>query len=170
VELRGGRVVLRPVVPSDVDELCRILATPEVARWWPTYDRARVERDYITAPDADETAYTIWVDGRIVGLIQSYEETEPEFRHASIDLFLDPDSQGHGLGPDAIRVLARHLIDDDGHHRLTIDPAAANEHAIRAYEKVGFLPVGILRGYQAFPDGTWQDGLLMDLLADELGD
>ncbi|HEV8546739.1 MAG TPA: GNAT family protein [Candidatus Limnocylindrales bacterium] len=170
MELRGRRVVLRPVVPADVDDLSRILATPEVARWWPFYDRARVEREYITAPDPDQSAYTIFVDGRVVGLIQAYEESEPEFRHAAIDVSLDPASHAQGLGPESLRVLARHLIEVGGHHRLTIDPAAANEFAIRAYEKVGFRRVGILRRYQSFPDGTWQDGLLMELLAEELRD
>ena len=65
-------------------------------------------------------------------------------------------------------MLARHLVDDLGHHRLTIDPAAANTRAIRAYEKAGFRAVGVMRRYERAPDGTWRDGLLMDLLADEL--
>ena len=53
-------------------------------------------------------------------------------------------------------------------HRLVIDPSAANEPAIRAYSKVGFKPVGRLRRSWRRPDGTWEDQLLMDLLADEL--
>ncbi len=169
MELRGKRVVLRPTEPADAPELSAILATPEVARWWPSFDLARVEKE-LTGRDEDVEVYAIIVDGRIVGAIQSHEESDPEYRHAGIDLFLSPDHQGAGLGPDAIRTLARHLIDDRGHHRLTIDPAAANERAIRAYEKVGFRRVGLLRRYQAFPDGTWQDGLLMELLAEELRD
>jgi RimJ/RimL family protein N-acetyltransferase len=79
-----------------------------------------------------------------------------------------PHHQGRGLGTDAIRTLARYLIEERGHHRLTIDPAADNAVAIRAYEKVGFRPVGVLRAYWRSPDGTWRDGLLMDLLASEL--
>ena len=55
-----------------------------------------------------------------------------------------------------------------GHHRLTIDPAADNAKAIRSYERVGFRPVGIMRRYERGLDGTWHDGLLMDLLAGEL--
>jgi aminoglycoside 6'-N-acetyltransferase len=62
----------------------------------------------------------------------------------------------------------RYLIDERGHHRLTIDPAADNAEAIRAYEKVGFRPVGVLREYWRAPGGAWRDGLLMDLLASEL--
>jgi aminoglycoside 6'-N-acetyltransferase len=169
MELRGSSVMLRPVVPADAAGLATILATPEVARWWPAYDRARVDAEYLVAED-DVTAWAILLDDHLVGLIQASEENEPEFRHASIDLFLDPAVQAQGLGPDAIRAVARHLIEDRGHHRLTIDPAADNEHAIRAYEKVGFRPVGRLRRYQQFPDGSWRDGMLMELLAEELID
>ena len=146
-----------------------ILATPEVARWWPAFDIARVAAE-LTGRDEDVEVYAILVDERVVGAIQSHEESDPEFRHAGIDLFLDPAHHGQGLGPDAIRTLARFLISERGHHRLTIDPAAANERAIRAYAKVGFRTVGVLRRYQHYPDGTWQDGLLMELLAEELRD
>jgi aminoglycoside 6'-N-acetyltransferase len=75
---------------------------------------------------------------------------------------------GQGLGTEAIRVLARHLFTDRGHHRLSIDPAAHNQAAIRAYERVGFRRVGVLRRYELGPDGTWHDGLLMDMLAEDL--
>ena len=167
MEIRGPRVTLRPVVADDAEGLAAILATPEVARWWPAYDRARVETEYLVAED-DVSVWAILVGDRLVGLIQASEGSEPEFRHAGIDLFLDPAVHGQGLGPEAIRLVARHLIVDRGHHRLTIDPAADNEQAIRAYEKVGFRPVGRLRRYQRFPDGSWRDGLLMELLADEL--
>jgi aminoglycoside 6'-N-acetyltransferase len=78
--------------------------------------------------------------------------------------------QGHGLGPEAIRLAARDLIERRAHHRITIDPAADNERAIRAYAKVGFRPVGRLRRYQRYPDGSWRDGLLMEMLAEELRD
>ena len=60
------------------------------------------------------------------------------------------------------------LIDERGHHRITIDPAAENTHAIAAYAKLGFRPVGVMRSYQRMTDGRWVDALLMDLLAEEL--
>ncbi len=47
-------------------------------------------------------------------------------------------------------------------------PPRTTTAAIRAYTKVGFRPVGITRRSERGPDGTWHDGLLMDLLADEL--
>jgi aminoglycoside 6'-N-acetyltransferase len=169
MHIDGRRVMLRPLVPADAERLLEILLTPEVAAWWTGYDMARVESEFLV-DEPNVAVYGIAFDGRLIGLIQATDELAPDFRHASIDLFIDGAAQGRGLGPDAIRALARHLIDHDGHHRLTMDPAADNENAIRAYAKVGFKPVGRLRQYQRFPDGTWRDGLLMDMLANELRD
>jgi len=106
--------------------------------------------------------------GRVAGAIQWHAEDEPDYRHAGIDIYLDPALHGRGLGTDAVRTLARYLIADQGHHRLVIDPAADNEAAIRCYSRVGFRPVGVMRNYERGEDGTWHDGLLMDLLAEEL--
>ncbi|MFC4021929.1 GNAT family N-acetyltransferase [Micromonospora sp. GCM10011542] len=167
--LRGRAVTLRPATVADVPALAAIRAHPEVRRWWRGDDdlAASVRGDLA---DDSLTLYAIEHDGRLVGAIQWYAEPDPDYRHASLDIFLDPEVRGAGLGGDAIRTLARHLIDEHGHHRFTIDPAAANSAAIRAYAKVGFRPVGVLRRYERGADGRWHDGLLMDLLADELAE
>jgi aminoglycoside 6'-N-acetyltransferase len=60
------------------------------------------------------------------------------------------------------------LFDHRGHHRITIDPAADNHGAIRCYQKVGFRMVGVMRQYERGNDGQFHDGLLMDLLRDDL--
>jgi aminoglycoside 6'-N-acetyltransferase len=112
--------------------------------------------------------FAILADGEVAGMIQHHEETDEEYRSAGIDLFLGTPYQDRGLGTDAVRTMARHLIHDRGHHRLTIDPAAHNERAIRCYEKVGFKRVGIMREYWLDPDRVWRDGVLLDLLAREL--
>lgn len=166
-ELRGERVLLRPVRAADAERLLEILREPEVARWWGVHDPERVREDLIEP--TDEVAYTIESGGELIGAVTYYEEPASEYRHAGLDIFLTTDRHGQGLGSEALRLLARHLFDERGHHRLTIDPAVANERAIRAYERVGFRPVGVMREYERAPDGTWRDGLLMDLLAAELG-
>lgn len=110
------------------------------------------------------------VDGEPIGLIQCHEEDEPDYRHAGIDIALHPAWHGREVEPEAIRILilVRWQFEVRGHHRLTIDPAADNAAAIRSYAKVGFRPVGRMRQYERDADGTWHDGLLMDLLRDEL--
>jgi aminoglycoside 6'-N-acetyltransferase len=153
-------MVLRPLAEGDEAELRRIRATPEVVRWWD------VPEDDFPWEEPDATRLTIEVDGAVAGLIQFDEEVTPKYRHAAIDLFLDPALHGRGLGTEALRRMVRHLIDDRGHHRITIDPAAANTAAIRSYEKAGFKPVGVMRSYERDVGGAgWHDGLLMELLA-----
>jgi aminoglycoside 6'-N-acetyltransferase len=153
---------LRPLSPDDAGELRRILATPDVARWWDP-----PEDDFPLADDPDSTRFTILVDGAVAGMIQYGEEDDPKYRHASVDLFVDPAVRGRGVGPEAIRRVVDMLF-ARGHHRITIDPAVENLAAIRAYEKVGFRRVGVMRAYERDAGGDgFHDGLLMELLADE---
>jgi aminoglycoside 6'-N-acetyltransferase len=165
--LTGERVVLRPVRPQDAQRLREILREPEVARWWGVEPPDSIVRDLLKQAD-DEGHFVIELEGEVIGSIQYWEENDPAYRHATIDLFLDTAHQGQRLGGDAIRTLARHLFDERGHHRLTIDPAVANEGAIRAYRRLGFRPVGVMRNYERGPGGTWHDSLLLDLLKGEL--
>ena len=163
--LRGTRVVLRPAREDDLDALWTLTQEEELVRWWGAMDRDGLKRELFE----DWSHYfAIEIDGELAGAIGFYEENDPGYRHAGLDLFLGPQHLGQGLGPESIRVLARYLIDERGHHRLVIDPAVENERAIHAYEKVGFKRVGVLRRYEKDADGEWRDGLLMDLLAEEL--
>lgn len=139
-----------------------------MARWWGVSDSPDQAVDDWLTPDPDTVVLAIEVDGEIAGSIQFAEEPDPDYRHAGIDLFLATSHQGQGLGTDAIRTIARYLFDVRGHHRLTIDPSAANERAIRAYERVGFRRVGVMRAYERGPDGTFHDGVLLELLRGEL--
>jgi aminoglycoside 6'-N-acetyltransferase len=157
--------VLRRATAGDREGLRAILAEPEVARWWAPHGPDGAVEGLL---DGDEVVYAIEAEGILVGAIEYYEENEPDYLHAGIDIFVGTAYQGRGLGSDAIRTLARYLIAERGHHRLTIDPAVANERAIRVYRGLGFRPVGVMRAYERGADGTWHDGLLMDLLEGEL--
>lgn len=164
--LEGRLVRLRPAGPEDVAALAAIRRAPEVHHHWRGGD------DMVKAVEEDlaepgTTACVIEFDGRVVGYVQWQAEDDPDYRHASLDIYLDPGVHGRGLGTDALRTAARHLFADHGHHRLQIDPAADNPAAIRCYTKVGFRPVGLQRQAERGNDGTWHDTLLMDLLAGE---
>jgi len=165
LELAGQRVTLMSVSPAHVGELRRILDTPEVRLRWGD-EGASPQWPF---DDVSATRFSVMVDGVVRGLVQYSEEVEATYRHASLDIFIDPAVHRVGIGRDALGTLARHLVRDKGHHRLVIDPAADNEAAIRCYTAVGFRPVGLLRRYERDADGAgWHDGLLMDLLAEEL--
>jgi aminoglycoside 6'-N-acetyltransferase len=167
VSLDGRRVHLRPAEATDAPTFAAILREPTVHARWQAADPDADAHDLATQAD-DVAVWAIEEADTVVGLIQAHEETDPRYRHAGIDIVVVESAQGRGIGSDAVRTVARWLIEDRGHHRLTIDPAADNERAIRAYAKVGFRPVGVMRSYEGDLDGSWHDGLLMDLLAPEL--
>lgn len=159
-ELHGRLVVLRPVEPGDLPALLAILEEPDVSRWWRRDEWERID-------EQDAVTFAIVVDGEVRGCVQYSEETDPDYFSAAVDIFVGTAAQGRGVGPDAMRTLIAWLIDVRGHHRVTVDPALDNERAVHVYEKLGFRRVGVLRRYERVEAGSWRDGLLMDLLAEE---
>ncbi len=147
---------LKPLAPEHAEELRRIHLTPEVSRWWGAMD-PDFPHDEPQSP-----RFAIVVDGAVAGLVQYGEEEEPDYRHAWIDIFVDPAVHGRGVGTEAVRRVMRLLIDERGHHRITIDPALENGAAIRSYVKAGFRPVGVCRAGWRNPQGEWRDELLME--------
>ena len=123
--LQGALARLRPATEADIPTLAKIRQTPEVYVWW------RGGSDLVAAIEEDlnehgVNAYVIEVEDRVVGWIQTHTETDPDYRHASIDIYVDPAVHGRGIGTDAVRTLARHLFVEEGHHRVIIDPAVDN--------------------------------------------
>lgn len=149
---------LRPLAEGDVSELRRIRGTPEVERWW-----GAIEDDFPMGDEPGATRLAVEVDGAVAGMAQFYEEPAPRFRHATIDLFIDPALHNRGIGTAVVGAMVRLLVEERGHHRVTIDPAVENAPAIRAYEKAGFRRVGVMRAYELDAEGRgWRDGLLME--------
>lgn len=157
-ELRGEQVVLRPTVEADVEALRAIRRAPEVMARWGT-----IEDDFPMGDEPAATRFTIFVDYEPAGMLQYSEENEPDYRHAEIDVFLDPRHHGRGHGPDAMRTLIRHLVEDRGHHRVVLSVDVDNAPAIRAYEKTGFRRVGLMRLSGRVPGSSqWGDEYLME--------
>jgi aminoglycoside 6'-N-acetyltransferase len=165
--LRGPQVTIRPGGRDDVPLLHAVRSDESVTRWWGPPEEPQDIAAKL-AGDGSSVLLVIEVDGQVAGGIQYDEEEDPMYRHAGIDIFLGPAYQGRGVGPEAIGLLVRFLYERRAHHRLTIDPAAANERAIRCYAKAGFRPVGVMRQYERGTDGQFHDGLLMELLRDDL--
>ncbi len=162
--LRGPRVTLRPPREGEHPALAALIAAdPQTGPRWST-DAETLMRWF--TEDGMELLVAE-VDGRIAGVLDFEEARDPEYRSAGMDIGMLSGFTDRGLGTEALRLLATYLIDERGHHRLTIDPAADNARAIRAYEKLGFKPIGVARKYERLDDGEWHDGLLMDLLAEE---
>src|SRR5829696_2129854 len=124
VPLDGARVHLRPAASGDLATFTAILSDPTVDAWWQAADPAEDARD-LTGRDDGVVVWAIEAEGAVVGLIQADEETDPRYRHAGIDIVLAAAGQDRGFGSDAVRTVARWLIEERGHHRITMDPAAS---------------------------------------------
>jgi RimJ/RimL family protein N-acetyltransferase len=82
-------------------------------------------------------------------------------------LMVDPARRGRGLGAALLRTLAAELLTDGGMHRLEADVFGFNAAALRAFEAAGFVREGARRrAYHRH--GTWQDAVLLGMLADDL--
>ena len=135
----GTVTTLRPVTDADLELLVAWHADPEVARYWDdetyTVDSLREE---LTGDDVEP--YVVEADGEPIGFLQAWwEQATPQ--SAGLDMFLIPSARGRGLGPDAARGLALHLLDERDFAEVTVDPYTWNEPAIRAWGRAGFQPV-----------------------------
>jgi aminoglycoside 6'-N-acetyltransferase len=149
--------VLRPLSEADAEPLRSIRRRPQVEEWWTPVE------DGFPFEEPEVTRLTIVHEGEVAGMVQYGEETDPMYRHAWIDIFLDPARHGRGLCTDTIRTLLRHLTEDLGHHRVTIDPTVGNEAALRCYERAGFERVGVMRRAERhWRTGKWRDAVFME--------
>ena len=132
VPVRGRLTTLRPAGAGDVDRLVAWHADPEVARYWDgeTFTRSEME---VRLAREDVEAWIVEESDHPVGYLQVHPE--------GLDMFLVPSARGRGLGPDAARAMARHLVEARGWSRVTVDPYAWNEGAVRAWERAGFVEV-----------------------------
>jgi aminoglycoside 6'-N-acetyltransferase len=132
VLVRGRLTTLRQADAADVDRLVAWHADPDVSRYWDGETFTRAEMEARLARD-DVEAWIVEGAEEPVGYLQVHAE--------GLDMFLIPAARGRGLGPDAARAMARHLVNERGQARVTVDPYAWNEGAIRGWERAGFVEV-----------------------------
>ena len=136
LHVRGRLTSLRPATEADVDLLVRWHADPEVARYWDdeTFTPAEME-ERLARPGVE--AHIVEAAGMPVGYLQVHDEDRDGA--GGLDMFLVPEARGRGFGPDVARATARHLLDERGWTRVTVDPYLWNEAAVRAWERAGFV-------------------------------
>ena len=130
--MRGQSTSLRPATGDDAELLVAWHDDPDVARYWDDERFTLAEmRERLARSDVEP--WIVEADGEPVGYLQVHE--------TGLDMFLVPAARGRGLGPDAARAMARHLHEERGWTRVTVDPYTWNEHALRAWRSAGFVPV-----------------------------
>ena len=131
VSVRGRLTTLRRAEAGDVDRLVSWHADPDVSRYW--------DGETFTSREMEERLARKDVEAWIVEADEpvGYLQVHPD----GLDMFLVPSARGRGLGPDAARAMARHLVDERGWSRVTVDPYEWNDGAVRAWKRAGFVEI-----------------------------
>lgn len=147
LRVRGALTELRPATAADVDRLVAWHADPEVSRYWDDETFTIEEMVERLARDDVDAWIVETPDREPIGYLQTHA--------TGLDMFLVPSARGRGLGPDAARAMAEHLLASGGHARVTVDPYEWNEPAIRAWQRAGFVELS--RGHPPDEDhaATW---------------
>lgn len=78
----------------------------------------------------------------------------------------DQEHYGKGYGPEALQLLLEYGFEVCNLYRISLNVFEYNKRAIKAYEKLGFVKEGVLRGELLY-DGTYYDNILMSILRPE---
>ena len=135
-------IEFRPLAMGDVALVATWLEREHVRRWW----RDPIERELGQGVDG---RYVIVVDGRPVGMIQTYlVDDHPEWRAvvgsdeglAGLDLLIgEEDAVGRGLGPRVLAQFAAEVVFANPETAAVVATVEEeNRRSWRAFAKAGF--------------------------------
>lgn len=172
--LSTDRLLLRRFRADDAPALAAYRSDEDVARyqsWQAPFPLAAAEAFTATMAELDpraegwfQYAVTSRADGVLVGDV-GVNRTD-EGRQAEIGFTIAPASQGRGYGVEAVRRVVRHLLVEEGLHRVHAAVDARNERSARLLSKAGFRREGLLLR-AAWWKGEWTDEALYAVLASE---
>ncbi len=133
----------------------RCVSRETVADW--------LQRKMTTSPDEWNRAVCLRDSHEHIG--NAYlRDIDPAARKAELHLFIgDAHNRGRGYGQAATRLLLAAAFEQLDLQRVYLHVLANNLPAIRAYERCGFEPEGMLRRH-AFKQGQFVDMLVMGCL------
>ncbi len=166
--LRGDRVLLRPLGPSDTDALFATMDDEELRRLTGThtnFTREQVERYCNTREGHGDRLDFAVLDPdteQLVGEL-AIMDLSPENRGCAFRIGIHASATGRGMGTEATQLVLAHLF-AIGVHRVSLEVFDFNPRARHVYEKVGFVHEGTLRHALRW-DNEWIDAHVMSILA-----
>lgn len=171
--IRGERVYLRPLEPTDADLVHRWYEDTRVQTLMgdpPLSLAGRRQRyeDAVKADGADVFRFVICLlqDDRAIGRTDLFEVDRQNGSCAFGIAIGDPELWGRGFGTDAVNALVDFAFGQLRMERVWLDTDDHNTRAQAAYRKAGFAQEGRLR-HAFYQDGRWTDDIRMAILRDE---
>jgi RimJ/RimL family protein N-acetyltransferase len=149
IEASATSTSLRPVTDDDLVVLDLWVERPDISRWW---GRPQLSKAEIRTALASESAICrmILLDGVPIGYVQAVEarlwaedlpdDLPPGAWDADI-LIGEAAQRGRGLGTTALCLLCREVWRLTAATHLYAFSSVANERALRALEKAGFVKI-----------------------------
>jgi RimJ/RimL family protein N-acetyltransferase len=182
--LESERLVLRCFEPSDSVVLFRLIeaSREHLERWlvWPKRfaspdDVATwindVARDRNDGSQSFGMGIFVKPSGDLVGgaglKLRSFDTGRETYRWFDIGYWLGERAIGRGYAGEAVRLLARHALEDIGADRVEIRVESANAASMAVAERAGFVREGILRN-TILRDGLLRDTAIYSIVRDEM--
>jgi ribosomal-protein-alanine N-acetyltransferase len=178
VQLRAGRVGLRPLTVSDNRAWNEVRArNADWLRRWeatvPPGDASAPRTFRALARDLRRQAkahralpFALTVDDEFAGQVTVTNIVGGSARWAQLGYWLDRRHAGQNIMPTAVALVVDYCIFDLEMHRIEVAIRPENTASLRVVEKLAFTEVGYAKGYLHI-DGDWRDHRLFALTAEE---
>lgn len=171
IEISGGRVRLRTLLPEDAHLVMQWANDPEVVSNFSFFrGGVSVDRitDYIRARHESSTdlLLAVFADTDYLGNI-GLHEIDRSNDTARLGIILgNRNYWGKGYATETIKVLLGYAFTEGRIHKVYLNVFTTNTRGIKVYERVGFQREGLLRAEYRL-DGTYRDLIRYGLLAEE---
>lgn len=181
LELRGRRVVLRPLGTADFEEwqVVRRRCRDWLVRWEPVAtagapDVVEDPKAFAARCGARERerqlgtgyAFGVFVQDAFAGEMNLSNVTRGALQGCTVGYWIEESLAGQGYAPEALVLALRFAFEDLGLHRVEIGIIPRNHASRRVVEKLGIREEGLaLRFLQI--NGAWEDHLRFGITAEE---
>lgn len=183
-ELRGRRVLLRPLGPGDFEAWreVRMRSRDWLTKWEPRPvpgqpDPVVDRRAFAARCGARQRerelgtgyGFGVFVDSRFGGEINISSVQRGPFQNAYVGYWVDEAIAGHGYIPESFVVLARFAFEDLMLHRLQVSIIPRNGPSLRVASKLGLRNEGTAVRYLEI-NGVWEDHVRFAMTAEDWAD
>jgi aminoglycoside 6'-N-acetyltransferase len=166
VEIKNGKLTIRPITKNDAVHLTKWLSDPAVLEYYEGRDQPftmeRVMETYFMEEEG-LSRYIFMSDEKPIGYIQTYT-VEEEANTFGMDQFIgETEYWNKGIGTFLINTMVNYLVTQKGANRIIMDPHTSNKRALRCYEKCGFKKVKFLAKHELH-EGEYRDCWLIELV------
>jgi len=172
--IQGKRIILRNWSQPDLQEIVGLrndieLQSQLLARVRGSTDEQVLHwlKDRSTGTDTHLLIIADKEHDHAIGYIQ-ITRIDYTDRRGEVGICLGKAHQGCGLGTEALSLAIEHFRTIWNFRKLTLSVRSDNARAIKCYQKLGFVQVGVFLKH-IFMNGEWQDITVMELFTERKG-